>query len=132
MKVLRGLPVFILLISFLFLGNSNFVMMPQDAGYLTMAESMPEPVGGLAAIYKNITEYPKVAKAAGLQGKVFVLAFINENGGVDDAKVVKGIGGGCDEAAAEAVKKTKFKPGKDKGQNVKIKMPLSITFKIEN
>lgn len=104
---------------------------PQDDGYLTMAAEMPAPVGGLPAIYKHITEYPKVAKAAGLQGKVYVLAFINEKGDVDDAKLVKGIGGGCDEAAVNAVKKTKFNPGKQEGKNVKVKMPLAITFKIE-
>lgn len=104
---------------------------PQDDGYLTMAAEMPTPVGGLPAIYKHITEYPKVAKAAGIQGKVYVLAFINDKGDVDDAKLVKGIGGGCDEAAVNAVKKTKFNPGKQEGKNVKVKMPLAITFKIE-
>ena len=90
---------------------------------------MPEPVGGLPAIYKLI-EYPEVAKKARVEGKVYVLAFINENGDVDDVKVVKGIGAGCNEATIEAVKKTKFLPGKMGGNPAKVKMSLQIQFKL--
>ena len=97
--------------------------------YLAFCDEMPEPVGGLPAIYKLIS-YPEVAKRAGVEGKVYVLAFINENGGVDDVKVVKGIGGGCDEATIEAVKKSKFKPGKAAGVPAKVKMSLQIQFKL--
>ena len=129
---IRLTPLLILLmVSFTFSNVAIKSSPPQDDGYLTMAAEMPSPVGGLPAIYKHITEYPKVAKAAGIQGKVYILAFINEKGDVDDAKVIKGIGGGCDEAAVNAVKKTKFTPGKQEGQNVKVKLPLQITFKIE-
>lgn len=98
--------------------------------YLAFAEKMPEPVGGLQGIYKLI-KYPEIAKKAGIQGKVYVLAFINENGGVDDVKVVKGIGGGCDEATIKAVKQTKFSPAAAEGKNVKVKMSLQIQFKLK-
>ena len=101
----------------------------QDAGYLAFADKMPEPVGGLPAIYKLI-EYPEIAKRAGVEGKVYVLAFINESGGVDDVKVVKGIGAGCDEATVEAVKKSKFSPGESAGKPAKVKMSLQIQFKL--
>lgn len=111
--------------------NLNFSAVLLNGDYLAFAEKMPSPDGGLPAIYKHIKEYPKIAKAAGIQGKVYVLAFINESGGVDDVKVVKGIGGGCDEAACDAIKKSKFNPGSHKGQAVKVKMSLAIVFKIE-
>lgn len=107
--------------------TTNFGM--QGTEYLAFAEEMPEPIGGLPAIYKEIS-YPEIAKKAGVEGKVYVLAFINENGGVDDVKVVKGIGAGCDEATIEAVKKTKFKPGKSAGKTAKVKMSLQIQFKL--
>lgn len=97
--------------------------------YLAFAETMPTPVGGLESIMKNVT-YPSLAKNAGVQGKVFLLAYINENGGVDDVKIVKGIGAGCDEAAIDAVKKSKFNPGKNKGLPVKVKLSLTINFKL--
>ncbi|QQS35449.1 MAG: energy transducer TonB [Ignavibacteriales bacterium] len=100
-----------------------------DEEYLAFAEEMPSPVGGLEAIMKSIV-YPSLAKNAGVQGKVFLLAYINERGGVDDVKVVKGIGAGCDEAAVDAVKKNKFNPGKNKGSAVKVKLSLTINFKL--
>jgi len=101
----------------------------EGAAYLPFAQEMPTPIGGLSAIYKKVV-YPEIAQKAGVQGKVYLLAFINENGGVDDVKIIKGIGGGCDEAAMKAVKETKFKPGKNKGKPVKVKFSLAIKFKL--
>ena len=98
--------------------------------YLAFAEEMPQPIGGLQAIYKLI-KYPQIARNAGLQGKVYVLAFIDKDGSVEDVKVIKGIGGGCDEATVNAIKQCKFKPGKAQGKNVKVKMSLQIQFKLK-
>lgn len=100
-----------------------------DVKYLPFAEKMPEVEGGLAAIAKNIV-YPEMAQKAGVQGKVFVLAFVDEDGSVSDAKVVKGIGAGCDEAAVEAIKKCKFSPGVHEGKKVKVKVAIPIEFKM--
>ncbi|MBU1099259.1 MAG: energy transducer TonB [Bacteroidetes bacterium] len=99
-------------------------------GYLAFAEKMPSPVGGLTEVYKKL-EYPRMAQQAGVQGKVYVLAFINEKGGVDDVKVLKGIGAGCDDAVIAAIKKSEFEPGSHEGQAVKVKLSLSFVFKIQ-
>ena len=101
----------------------------QNGQYLAFAEVMPEPIGGISAIIKNIT-YPEMAKRSNIQGKVYVLAHVNESGDAEEVKIVRGIGGGCDEAAIEAVKKAKFKAGQNKGQNVKVKLTMAITFKL--
>ncbi len=97
--------------------------------YLAAAEEMPAPIGGLKALYSKIS-YPEIARKSGIEGKVYVIAFVNENGEVDNVKVLKGIGGGCDEAAVRAVKATKFTPGKAKGKPVKVKVALPIVFKL--
>lgn len=97
--------------------------------YLAFAEVMPEPIGGMSAIISKVV-YPQIAKSAGIQGKVYLLAFIDESGNVTDVKVIRGIGGGCDEVAVEAVKKTDFNPGKNKGVAVKVKLSLPIEFKL--
>lgn len=120
--------VFFSLLLFFSLGNS--LAQAQDP-YLPFAEVMPAPVGGMEAIYKHI-KYPEVAKNAGLEGKVYLLVYIDETGKVEDVKVLKGIGGGCDEAAIEGIKETKFSPGKDKGAPVKVKLSIPITFKLKN
>ena len=101
----------------------------QSDGYLPFAEVMPQPVGGMESIYKHIS-YPEMAKNAGVEGKVYVLVFINQQGHVDDVKVLKGIGGGCDEAAVNGIKEVKFSPGKQGGQPVKVKLSLPIDFKL--
>ncbi len=97
--------------------------------FLAFAEVMPEPKGGMSSIVKFI-EYPEIAKKTNLQGRVYVLAYIDEQGNCVDAKVVKGIGGGCDEAAVNAVKKASFSPGRNKGVAVKVKLSLPIEFKL--
>ncbi|NOX17481.1 MAG: energy transducer TonB [Chlorobi bacterium] len=102
---------------------------PEGEQYLAFAEKMPAPVGGLPAIYKKI-KYPVVAKKAGLEGKVYLIAFVDENGKVEDVKILKGIGGGCDEAAADAIKETSFTPGENKGKPVRVKLSLAIQFKL--
>ncbi len=96
----------------------------------TLVEEYPQPVGGLAAIQKKIV-YPEFAVRAGIQGKVFVTAIIDEQGNVISAEVTKGIGGGCDEAAVKAVMATKFKPGKQRGRAVKVQLSLPIFFKLK-
>ncbi len=117
---------------FVFAGNSvkGSVLLPGEDQYAIVVEQAPSPVGGLVAIMKKIT-YPDMAIKTRTEGKVYVLAFINESGDVDEVRVVKGIGAGCDEEAAKAVKKTKFTPGVDKGVNVKTKLALALAFKLE-
>ena len=90
---------------------------------------MPEPIGGLKSIQNKIT-YPDLAKKAGIEGKVFILAYVDENGNVTKAEVIKGIGLGCDEAALDAVRLTKFKPGKQRGKPIKVQITIPISFKL--
>jgi len=98
--------------------------------YFVAVEEMPEPIGGIAAI-QSLIEYPEIAKRAGVEGKVYVLAFVDENGNVTSARILKGIGAGCDEAAIDAVRKTKFKPGKQRGTPVKVQVSIPIVFKLQ-
>ena len=104
-------------------------LVPGEEEYLVAVDKMPAPVGGVDAIMKKIT-YPSAAQKNGVQGKVYVLVYINEKGEVDDVKVVKGIGAGCDEEAANTIRKSKFTPGMNNGVAVKTKFSLAITFKM--
>jgi protein TonB len=102
----------------------------QDDSYLPFAQVMPAPVGGMESVYKHIA-YPELAKKAGVSGKVYALVYVNENGGIDQVKVIRGIGAGCDEAAIDGVKATKFSPGKNNGAPAKVKLSLAIIFKLD-
>ncbi len=95
-----------------------------------IVEQMPELIGGLAAIQSKI-RYPEIAKKAGVEGRVIVQFIVDEQGNVVDPVVVRGIGAGCDEEAIRAVQQAKFKPGKQRGKPVRVKMSLPITFKLK-
>ncbi|MBE2280526.1 MAG: energy transducer TonB [Ignavibacteriaceae bacterium] len=102
----------------------------EEPVYFVAVEDMPEPIGGIGAIQSKIV-YPEIAKRAGVEGRVYVLAFVDEQGDVTKAQVIKGIGAGCDEAALEAVKKTKFKPGKQRGKPVKVQVSIPVMFRLQ-
>jgi len=101
-----------------------------EPDYLVTIENMPELIGGLEGLQSKI-KYPEIAKRAGIEGKVYVLAFIDENGNVAGAKIIKGIGAGCDEAALDAVKQSKFTPGRQKGEPFKVQVAIPIIFKLQ-
>ena len=102
----------------------------EESEYLIAADEMPEPIGGLYAIQSKI-RYPEEAKRNGVEGKVFIQAFIDETGNVVEAKVIKRAGYGLDRAAWLAVKQTKFSPGKKDGKPVKVQISIPIVFKLQ-
>lgn len=95
--------------------------------FFIAVEEMPEPIGGIAGIQSRII-YPEIAKRAGVQGKVYIKAFVDETGEVKKAEIIKGIGAGCDEAALDAIMHTHFKPGRQRGHPVKVQVSIPIKF----
>jgi len=111
----------------------------QESGkviHFTREEVEPTFKGGLEAFYKLLaanTRYPKQAKLDNIQGKVFLSFIIEKDGELDDIKVVRGIGGGCDEAAVEALKKTSepWIPGSQYGLPVHVQYNIPLTFSLQ-
>jgi TonB family protein len=95
---------------------------------------IPTYKGGMQEFYRGISKlirYPNYARRNRIEGKVFIRFTINKKGLIDSAKVIKGIGGGCDEAALEAcIKQTRWIPGTRKGKPVKTSLVLPIIFKL--
>lgn len=101
----------------------------EDPEVFVVVERMPELIGGLESLQKSIV-YPEIARLAGIEGRVMVSFIIDEKGKVLSPVVVRGIGGGCDEAAIDAVKKARFIPGMQRGMPVRVRFTLPITFKL--
>ena len=77
--------------------------------------------------------YPDIAKEAGIEGTVYVQFFIDIKGNVTEAYVTKGLPNtGLDEAALKAVKKSKWKPARQREKKVGVWITLPVTFKLEN
>ena len=124
----------IVLMALFFLSSTSIFCYQQVPGpgeddYAIVVDKEPVPVGGFESIAKRIV-YPSMAIKTGTEGKVYLLIFTNQSGDVDDVKVVKGIGGGCDEESVRVIKKTKFTPGILNGTPVKTKFSLALSFRI--
>ena len=97
--------------------------------FVDFTEVMPELIGGLESLQESIS-YPEFARRAGLEGRVILQFIVNTDGSVSDAKVVRGIGGGCDEAALEAITNARFTPGLQRGRPVRVRFALPVTFRL--
>ena len=101
-----------------------------------MVEQMPQYTGGEEAMMKYVAEnikYPQAAKDKNISGRVFVSFVIEKDGSVSNVKVVRGIGGGCDEEAARVIKEMpKWKPGMQKGKPVRVNYMMPIFFKLDD
>lgn len=99
-----------------------------------IVEDQPEPQGGMQAFYEYVSKnlkYPSQARRMGIEGKVFVQFVVNTDGSLTDVQAIKGIGAGCDEEAVRVIKSApKWKPGKQRGRAVRVRMVLPITFKL--
>ncbi len=95
-------------------------------------DEAPEPIGGFAAIQRNVV-YPEIAQEAGIEGTVVIQAFVSEFGKVTDCVVLKGVPNtGLDEAAIDAIKKTRFKPAKQRDRNVGVYISIPVIFKLQS
>jgi len=74
--------------------------------------------------------YPELARKARIQGVVILEAIIDENGNMVEARVLRSPGKafGFDEAAIEAIKQWKFKPGLQNGVPVPVIYTLTVQF----
>lgn len=102
----------------------------EEPEIFVIVERMPELKGGLASVQQYI-KYPEVARKAGVEGRVIVEFVIDEQGKVNNPRVLRGIGGGCDVEALRVVKKLTFQPGMQRGKPVKVRYTMPIIFKLQ-
>ncbi|MBK9149401.1 MAG: energy transducer TonB [Flavobacteriales bacterium] len=98
----------------------------------TVVEVSPAFTGGEAELYKYLLtaiRYPDAARDAGIQGTVFINFVVEKDGRITNANVLRGIGGGCDEVALNAVRSMPaWTPGEHKGQRVRVRYNLPVKF----
>jgi len=101
----------------------------------TIVEEMPSFPGGEAELFKYLgktVKYPPMAQDAGISGVVYMTFVVDEQGKVRDPKVLRGIGGGCDEEAMRVVKDMPaWEPGKQRGKPVRVQYNLPIRFTLK-
>jgi protein TonB len=97
-----------------------------------IVEKMPEFPGSDTALYRFLADnihYPDSAKKAGIQGTVYIKFVVKEDGSLTDIRLLRGIGGGCDEEALRVLKSMpKWIPGKNNNKPVRVACTLPIKF----
>ena len=101
-----------------------------------VVEEMPEFPGGMGECMKWLGQnikYPAEAKEKGVQGRVIVQFVVEKDGTIVNAKVVRGVDPDLDAEALRVVNQSpKWKPGKQKGEAVRVKYTLPIMFRLGN
>jgi len=103
---------------------------------LGSVEVAPEYPGGQKAFGKFLgsnIRYPISARENNVQGKVYIGFIVEKSGELTDLKIIKGIGGGCDEEALRVLKNSPpWKPGMAEGKPVRTSYTFPVTFQIAN
>ena len=90
------------------------------------SDDPPKPITSIRQIY------PEIAQEAGIEGVVVVQAFIDQKGRVKETIILKGIPNtGLDEAAMEAIRKTRFRPAKQRERSVGVWISIPVNFKLK-
>lgn len=99
-------------------------------------EIAPEFKGGFEAFGRFLQEnlhYPSFALNKNVEGRVVLQFVIEKDGSVAEAKVLNGIGSGCDEEAFRILKLSpKWKPGLHRGKPINVSLTIPIIFRKGN
>ncbi|HMQ59412.1 MAG TPA: energy transducer TonB [Flavilitoribacter sp.] len=93
----------------------------------------PEYPGGAGAMRQFIRQnlkYPPEALQNKVEGTVYLTYDIDYKGKVADAKVIAGLGSGCDEEAVRLVRSLKFNVPKHRGIKVLFHQKIQIHFRL--
>ena len=86
----------------------------------------PQPLSDIRPVY------PEIAQEAGIEGTVVVQVFIDKKGRVQDTVILKGIPNtGLDEAAILAIRKTRFRPAKQRERPVGVWISIPVNFRLK-
>lgn len=111
----------------------DMVEEPYDATF-TIVERMPQFPGGQEEMFKFIganIKYPEDAVEAGVEGVVYVTFVVDKDGSIGGARVLRGIGSGCDDEAVRVVMAMpKWEPGMQRGKPVRVQYNMPIRYKL--
>jgi len=105
-----------------------------EAEIFTVVETSPSFPGGDEERIRFLTNnirYPQEARDAGISGTVYITFVVERDGSTSDIRVLRGIGGGCDEEAVRVIKiMPEWSPGKQRGKPVRVQFNMPIKFSL--
>ena len=116
--------------------QSNSIRSTTEGEVFTVVEELPQYPGGMQAFYEYVSReiwYPKEARTGGVEGRVDVQFVVEKDGSLSDVKTIKGIGADCDREAVRVLQNApSFKPGRQRGKPVRVRMLMPIVFKLSD
>ena len=97
-----------------------------------VVEKMPEYPGGQAALFEYLStnvKYPADAEKKKVEGRVLVTFIVNTDGSITDIEVVRKAFPSLDAEAVRVISgMPKWIPGEQKGQKVRVKYTVPLSF----
>ncbi|MCF8331631.1 MAG: energy transducer TonB [Bacteroidales bacterium] len=133
---MKQLIYILLLLPLLLMGIQPVSAQTDSSEVFVVVEDSPQFPGGEEArveyLQKNII-YPEEAEKNGIEGTVYVTFIVETDGSISNVRLLRGIGGGCDKVAFEAVQNMPdWKPGKQKGRPVRVQFNMPLKFKLDD
>lgn len=101
-----------------------------------VVEQMPQFPGGQAAMIQFLSEnirYPKEAFVNNVQGRVIVNFFVDKDGSIGGARVIKSVDPQLDAEALRVVSSMpNWTPGMQKGKPVRVSYTVPVSFRLES
>jgi TonB family protein len=90
------------------------------------------PMGGTQPeeIDRVLPHYPSAARRAGVQGAVVVRGIVRRDGNIDDVEIIKDLPYGLGDAAREAVRRWRFRPGMYRGEPIDVYYTVTVNFRL--
>lgn len=113
------------------LSTGSFEATPPSTpdGPFEVVEVQPELIGGLEALQARVV-YPEAARIDGAEGQVIIQFVVGTDGLTRDLEVLRSPDERLSEAALEAVRASRFKPGRNGGKPVAVRFALPVTFRL--
>jgi periplasmic protein TonB len=112
---------------------NNQITEETDQPY-SYVEQMPQYPGGELEMIKFIRlnlRYPPMAQENRITGTVVVNFVVDRDGKITRVKVIRGVGGGCDEEAVRVISKMPaWSPGKQGGKAVLVSFTVPIRYSL--
>lgn len=101
-----------------------------------VVEDQPLFPGGNAAMMKFLSDnikYPVIAQENNIQGRVICNFVVEKDGSITDVQVVRGVDPTLDREAVRVIQQMpRWKPGKQRGQAVRVRFTLPVVFRLQN
>lgn len=101
----------------------------RNVATLSARDKKPQVIGGLGSLYLHI-QYPHAARMKGIEGRVKLDFTVGTDGDVRRVRVAKSLHPLCDSAAVRALRSVRFRPAKQDGKPIPVRMRLPIRFQL--